>query len=126
MNLAAGEHVAWPAEDFRAKGPDLLASMEGVALFRIPADLDLPGLPADVVQRLGLELRATQDNSFTVQPSADTRRGSHWLQQELQRQDLDAVSTDSGSPSNNLIDLLDALYQRRILNAQAGITVTPR
>ena len=121
MNLAAGEHVAWPAEDFRAKGPDLLASMEGVALFRIPADLDLPGLPADVVQRLGLELRATQDNSFTVQPSADTRRGSHWLQQELQRHDLDAVSTDSGSTSNNLIELLDALYQRRILNAQARV-----
>jgi len=121
MNLAAGEHVAWPAEDFRAKGPDLLASMEGVALFRLPADLDLPGLPADIVQRLGLELRATQDNSITIQPSADTRRGSHWLQQELQRQDLDTVSPDSGSTSNNLIKLLDALYQRRILNAQARV-----
>ena len=121
MNLAAGEHVAWPAEDFRAKGPDLLASMEGVALFRLPADLDLPGLPADIVQRLGLELRATQDNSITIQPSADTRRGSHWLQQELQRQDLDTVSPDSGSTSNNLIELLEALYQRRILNAQARV-----
>ena len=60
MNIAAGQRVAWPADNFSAERSDLLASMDGVALFRIPADLALPGIPTETVQRLGLVLLATQ------------------------------------------------------------------
>ena len=52
MNISAGQSVAWPAEVFRAKCSDLLACMNGVALFRIPADLTLPGIAAETVQHL--------------------------------------------------------------------------
>ena len=121
MNLSAGERLAWPAEAFCAKRSDLLASMDGVALFRIPADLDLPGIPTETVQRLGLALLATQDNRIDHQPTADTNQGMLWLQQELERQETDTLRTDNINTPNSLIELLEAVYQRRILTSKTRV-----
>ena len=89
MNISAGQSVAWPAVAFRAKCSDLLASMDGVALFRIPADLTLPGIAAETVQRLNLTLLATRDSNIDRHPDADTVQGMLWLQQKLQSQEID-------------------------------------
>jgi ATP-binding cassette subfamily B protein len=121
MNLSAGERVAWPAEVFCAKRSDLLASMDGVALFRIPADLALPGIPTETVQRLGLALLATQDNRIDQQPTADTSQGMLWLQQELERQETDTLSTQNINTPNSLIELFEAVYQRRILTSKTRV-----
>ena len=121
MKLSAGERVAWPAEIFCAKQSDLLASMDGVALFRIPADLALPGIPTETVQRLGLALLATQNNRIDQQPTADTSQGMLWLQQELERQETDTLSTDNINTPNSLIELLEAVYQQRILTSKTRI-----
>lgn len=121
MNISAGENVHWPANAFRAKKSDLLASMEGVALFRIPADLALPGIPIETVQRLGLALLATQDNRIDSQPDADTRQGMLWLQQELKRQEIDTLNLHKSNTPTNLIELLDVVYQRRILSTKTRI-----
>ena len=121
MNISAGENVHWPANAFRAKKSDLLASMEGVALFRIPADLALPGIPIETVQRLGLALLATQDNRIDSQPDADTSRRMLWLQQELKRQEIDTLNLHKSNTPTNLIELLDVVYQRRILSTKTRI-----
>ena len=121
MNIPAGQRVAWPADAFRAKQSDLLASMDGVVLFRIPADLDLPGIPTKTVQRLGLALLATQDNSIHRQPAADTTQGMLWLQQKLQSQEIDNPSTTKNNTHISLIELLDAVYKRQILASKTRV-----
>ena len=118
MNISAGQRVAWPFEAFRAKSSDLLASMDGVVLFRIPADLDLPGIAVETVQRLDLALLATRDNSIHRQPAADTTQGMLWLQKELQSQEIDTPSTNKNNTYNSMIELLDAVHQRRIQSSK--------
>ena len=118
MNISAGQRVAWPFEAFRAKSSDLLASMDGVVLFRIPADLDLPGIAVETVQRLDLALLATRDNSIHLQPAADTTQGMLWLQKELQSQEIDTPSTNKNNTYNSMIELLDAVHQRRIQSSK--------
>lgn len=112
MHLAAGERVRWPAENFRAERSDLLATMDGLALFRVPADLALPGLPADTVERLDLDLIATQDNSIALQANANVSEGTRWLQQQLQRADDTTANTTTTAPSS-VTSLLDAIHQRK-------------
>ena len=90
-------------------------------LFRIPADLALPGIPIETVQRLGLALLATQDNSIDSQPDADTSQGMLWLQQELKRQEIDTLNLHKSNTPTNLIELLDVVYQRRILSTKTRI-----
>ena len=114
MNISAGESVAWPAEAFRAKCSDLLASMDGVALFRIPADLTLPGIAAETVQRLNLTLLATRDSNIDRHPDADTVQGMLWLRQELQCHEIDQPGAQKNNSSISLIELLDAVFQRQI------------
>ena len=121
MNISAGESVAWPAEAFRAKCSDLLASMDGVALFRIPADLTLPGIAAETVQRLNLTLLATRDSNIDRHPDADTVQGMLWLQQKLQSQESNDLGTDNNKTDISLIELLDAVHQRRILSSKIRI-----
>ena len=121
MNISAGESVAWPAEAFRAKCSDLLASMDGVALFRIPADLTLPGIAAETVQRLNLTLLATRESNIDRHPDADTVQGMLWLQQKLQSQESNDLGTDNNKTDISLIELLDAVHQRRILSSKIRI-----
>ncbi|MGB1776385.1 MAG: ATP-binding cassette domain-containing protein [Synechococcus sp.] len=113
MHLAAGERVRWPDENFRAERSDLLANMDGLALFRIPADLALPGLPTDTVERLGLDLIATQDNSIAIQANANVSEGTRWLQRRLQRADDTTANTTTTAPSS-VTSLLDAIHQRKL------------
>ena len=56
MRLLAGKRIAWPTEAFKAERPDLLAAIEDVIVFRIPADFYLPGFPIEIIQRLSLSL----------------------------------------------------------------------
>ena len=65
MKLCAGERAAWPITNFSTTQDHLLGATHGVPFIRIKANLVLPGLPAEAIQKLKLELIATQDNDYS-------------------------------------------------------------
>ncbi len=118
MRLSAGNRIAWPTEPFKAERPDLLAAIEDVIVFRIPADFYLPGFPIEIVQRLSLSLVATQENSIDVRPNAEIGQGGRWLHDELLRELQEEENTSARNSEISSIDLLDLLYTRRVANTR--------
>ena len=114
MKLSAGERVPWPTDHFITNQSNLVASMDGVAMFRIPTALNLPGLPAQIVKQLGLELIATQLNSLSLRANANVSEGSEWLRQELQQHSGLSSNFTSGT-SNSISELFEKLHEQRLL-----------
>jgi len=111
MKLDAGERLPWPSEPFRAERSDLLATMDGLAIARIPADLTLPGLPSDCTKQLKIELVATQDNRITVDDGANAEQGRAWLQDKLLRQKA-VWGDDNSNQTDTIADLFNQLHQQ--------------
>ena len=64
MKLTVGQRLFWPPKSFRTEGSDLIATLAGGSLFRVPADLDLPGIPKETTELLELELIETANNTL--------------------------------------------------------------
>jgi hypothetical protein len=98
MNLSTGERVPWPTKNFISKKSDVLATMNGFSLIRIPAELELPGLSIELIQRLELELIATQDVSIELKSNTNKTTIKPWLKEEL----LIQLSNSSINPSSGI------------------------
>ena len=97
MNLSAGERVPWPTNSFITNQSDLLATMNGVSLVRLPAKLELPGLPRVLIQQLGLELIATQNVTLELKSNTNENATNSWLKEQL----LSQLSISSINPSSS-------------------------
>ena len=64
MKLFAGERIEWPTTNFSTTQDHLLGALHGVPFIRIKANLVLPGLTPSAIQKLKLELIATQENDY--------------------------------------------------------------
>lgn len=121
MRLLAGERVPWPTNNFISKQSDVLAIMNGISLIRIPAKLELPGLSIELIQRLELELIATQDVSIELKSNPNKTASNQWLKEEL----LSQLSNTSFNPSSGITksisELLEELYQQRELKEQCRV-----
>ena len=114
MKLASGDRVPWPSESFYIKQSELVVATSGLALFRIPKTLNLPGLPIETVKRLGLELVATQE-SFIVNPeNIDLSKGSTWLRRELLHQCSCLTGSERDIADQTMGDLFEELYRERL------------
>ena len=135
MKLASGDRVPWPSESFHAKQSELVAAVDGLALFRIPTTLNLPGLPAETVKRLGLELVATQESIIEIPENNDLSKGSAWLRGELLRQCGPLKNNERDITAQSIGELFERLHRQRLkkekhriqshspLNAQAEISL---
>ena len=115
MNLVAGERLPWPTSSFTTKQSNLLATMDGLLLFRIPTEINIPGLPANIVQRLGIEIIATNENHLTLQQNANCNEGNEWLEQELFRQCSASASNVNSVVAGNFNALLEELHKQMVL-----------
>lgn len=119
MKIPAGQHISWPDQSFYTDRPDLLACLDGIPLFRLHVDLHFPGIPAEIVQNIRLELVATQDNNLAIQPNLDVSDGTHWLIHQLRNLVPDSTELIS---ADSLIDVLDLVYKQRVQNVRLRIS----
>ena len=113
MNLLAGERLPWPTSSFTTKQSNLLATMDGLLLFRIPTEMTIPGLPSNIVQRLGIEIIATNENHLILQQNANCNEGNEWLEQELFRKCSASASNVNSVVAGNFNALLEELHRQR-------------
>ena len=83
MKLSAGERAAWPNTNFSTTQDNLLGAIHGVPFIRIKANLVLPGLPPEAIQKLKLELIATQDNDYSEEVTTSAVEGTQWLNHQI-------------------------------------------
>ena len=112
MNLLAGERLPWPISSFTTKQSNLLATMDGLLLFRIPTEMTIPGLPSNIVQRLGIEIIATNENHLILQQNANCNEGNEWLEQELFRKCSASASNVNSVVAGNFNALLEELHRQ--------------
>ena len=99
VKLKAGERITWPITNFLTTQDHLLGAMQGMPFIRIKANLALPGLPIECIQKLKLELIATQDNDFIEHVNSTTPDGIHWLNNEILVQLGQVINSPAGSLS---------------------------
>lgn len=112
MKLCAGERAAWPITNFSTTQDHLLGATHGVPFIRIKANLVLPGLPAEAIQKLKLELIATQDNDYIEQVNSSAAEGTQWLSAEIINRLSGARNTTSSSAMGDVCELLEELQRQ--------------
>ena len=126
MKLSAGEKVAWPITNFSTNQEHLLGAIHGVPFIRIKANLVLPGLPPEAIQKLKLELIATQDNDYSEEVTTSAVEGTQWLNHEIHSRLNRTTNLAIASSKDDICDLLGELInheksrkQQRINNHQS-------
>lgn len=110
VKLKAGERITWPITNFLTTQDHLLGAMQGMPFIRIKANLALPGLPIECIQKLKLELIATQDNDFIEHVNSTTPDGIHWLNNEILVQLGQVINSPVGSSIDDICELLEELF----------------
>ena len=121
MKLCAGERIEWPTKNFSTTQDHLLGALHGVPFIRIKANLVLPGLTLSAIQKLKLELIATQENDYIEKIDSIAAEGTHWLKNEILSQLNRATNRPAASSTDDIGELLGELLRHEQLKKQMGI-----
>ena len=121
MKLCAGERIKWPTTNFFTTQDHLLGASHGVPFIRIKANLVLPGLTLSAIQKLKLELIATQENDYIEKIDSIAAEGTHWLKNEVLSRLNRATKRPAASSTDDICELLEELVKYEQLKKQLGI-----
>ena len=112
MDLKEGQQMPWPVKSFEVQGRECLAVMDGCALFRVPVNHRLPGIPVDAAIKLNLQLSAIGDCRLVVINEQKSKELCQWMIQQIEERLDEQLLFEHEDTSQDLIILLQKLHEQ--------------